>query len=282
MFRLIYLGLLLLTGLTFGGCLSDLRTEIVEKEDMEVQQVEKGRRLLQEMAAAHGWDAYRSFESARVVFRDEWGGGVKQMAAMPWKKNAELMELSYLIGTADSRLTFLEGKQEGEVWGIQHWATYTEEAGGTAQFKQQKKLKFWLPTIQYFMEMPFAIQSAALVQYAGETSVNDTTYDLVFCSWGQTAPQKKIDQYLLWINQETKLLDYAQYSIRDLAGFLKGAMHFEDYRTIGGVQVSFKQTASSMPGDKKYLHRYLLDSCTFNDITNQAIFYPRPDFKLEK
>ncbi len=278
--RCLFWGLLLMC-LGLSGCLSDLRTDMVE-DDMEEEQRDRGRQLLLDMADAHGWDEYAGFESVKVVFRDEWGGGVKQMAAMPWKKNAELMDLSYLVGTTDSRLTFLEGKQEGEVWGIQNWATYTEVEDVEAVFKQQKKLKFWLPTIQYFMEMPFAIQYAELVQYAGEEKLGGQTYDLVFCSWRELTPQKKVDQYLLWINRETKLLDYAQYSIRDLAGFLKGAMHFEDYRTIEGVQVSFKQTASSKPGDKKFLHRYLLESFDFNAITDRNVFYPRTDFKLEK
>ncbi len=258
----------------FTACLVDLRPSLVKDAPSTTEaNVAKGRAILSQSAKAHGIEAYQEKENIEIILRDEWAKGIKS-AAMPWYKNKEQVILQYLIGTNDSRLLFQEGKAKGNTWGIQNWATYTQEANETPIFKQKNKLKFWLPTIQYFMEMPFAIQTAELVTYAGEESLNGQKYDLVFASWGKLEPQRKTDQYLLWINQETHLLDYAQYTIRDMAGFLKGAMKFEDFREIDGVKIAFKQTAGNVPDMKNFLHQYVIEDLKFNVAVEQADFYP--------
>ena len=88
------------------------------------------------------------------------------------------------------------------------WATYKIKPSGDVEFKEDKTLKTLLPTIQYWFEFPFRIIESDIVTYAGEASLNGTDYDLVFTSWGKAEPQKKIDQYLIYINKETHLIDY--------------------------------------------------------------------------
>ncbi len=121
---------------------------------------------------------------------------------MPWPENNTLLELQFLTKTYDSRLLFRNGKKAGSLWGIQNWATYTKQStDAEAQFKSSKKIKFWLPTVQYFSIMP----EAPIALYAGNKALNGKQYDLVLCSWNTHEPQRKIDQYLLWINQENHL-----------------------------------------------------------------------------
>ncbi len=263
---------------TLSACLSDIRTPYLKDKGVSDANIKKGKTLLKEMAAAHGMDAYLSHKNVQIKLRDEWTKGIKRAAAMPWHKNKELVQLQYLVNTYDSRLMFLEGKAKNDIWGLQNWMSYEQKKGEEAVLKKSKKIKFWLPTVQYFMMMPFAIQEAEIVSYAGEEMLNGKKYDLVFASWKTDAPQKNIDQYLLWINQQTKLLEIAQYSIRDMAGFMKGAMTYEDFKEIDGVTIGFKQTATGVPGNlKKYLHRYWVEDFQFDVEAPKNSFYPAPD-----
>jgi len=272
--------LLLGTAMLLSGCLADIRTVDLKNEEFTKANREKGRNLLQAMAEAHGVQAYQQHKSVSAVLRDEWSNGVAKLFAMPWHANNELVQLDYWINTYDSSLQFKEGKAKGTIWGIQNWATYTRQSKtATPVFKKNKAVKFWLPTIQYFIAMPFAIQEATVVSYAGEATVNDKKYDLVAASWETLAPQKNIDQYLLWINRETKLLDYAQYTVRDMFSFITGTMTYEDYRAVDGVWLAFKQTAGGEPGsNEKFMHRYVLETLTFDAITDSTVLYPKPNY----
>lgn len=40
--------------------------------------------------------------------------------------------------------------------------------------------------------------------YGGDKTINGNLCDGVLASWETTKPQRKIDQYLIWIDRETK------------------------------------------------------------------------------
>lgn len=266
----------------FYSCrLYDFRTPLVKNgitPEMEI----RGKTLLKEMGKAHGIDNYKSKINVRFIIRDDWRGFLPRLVAMPWSKTNEQFQFDFLIDTNDSRLTFNENKHKGEVWGIQNWATY-KEVKERLIFKQKNKIKFWLPTVQYFMEMPFAIQDAQIVSYAGEDTYDGQQYDLVFVSWGKASPQKDIDQYLLWINKETKRLDIAQFTVRDKLPSLTGTMHYKDYREVEGALISFEQISVSNLGETdKYFHKYTVEEVSFNVDIPKEKFYPNPSLIFNK
>ena len=61
--------------------------------------------------------------------------------------------------------------------------------------------------------MPFRFPSAGIISYAGETALGEVPYDLVFVSWNSPEPQEDFDQYIVRVNQQTKLVDYLRYTV---------------------------------------------------------------------
>lgn len=267
-----------------SGCLADIRPESI-KEGYGEADVEKGRALLHKAMARHGglgrWKAHRT---AEVTLTDDWRGFLLKTLFLPWPENKVPIKVQYLLGTNDSRGTFLEGSRKGETWGIQNWATYTQRPGEAPVFKKDKAIKFYMPTYQYFFELPFHLPFAGVVIYAGEDELAGQAYDVVFVSWNTDAPQAKIDQYLAYISRKTGLIDYLRYTVRDQFGFLVGNMQFTDYRDVQGIQVPFRQTVvdDDRPDGKKVMHQVLYKSAAFGvDVPDEA-FYPDPDRRAKK
>ena len=230
----------------------------IRPEGMAGTSGSQARQLLQALAQTHGGDQrWRASRAARVQLRDHWPQGLMKLVGSPWKAG-ESLDLTFLTARDMGRLTFRGGERDGLVWGIQHWQTYTETPKGVRAFAPDDTIKFWLPTIQYFVEMPFRIGEADVVRYAGEQRLDDTPYDKVFATWHDPEPQPDVDQYVLWINRGTGRLDYAQYTVRDMGKLIEGCMRFEDFRDIDGFTIPFKMTAGGSPSQPRTMHRFEL------------------------
>lgn len=107
------------------------------------------------------------------------------------------------------------------------------EGGG----KRDDTIEFFLPTYHYFFEFPFRIQSATVVHDVGEARKNGRSYDRVFATWNSLAVNSEVDQYIVWINRESGLIDRIEYTVREFGGAAAGATVFRDYRSVDGVQI---------------------------------------------
>ena len=95
---------------------------------------------------------------------------------------------------------------------------------------------------------------------------------------------EKIDQFIVWINKRTGLIDYLRYTVRDFARFAKGTMQFEDYRDVQGIMVPFKQTVvtNSEPDGDSVLHQLIFEEVKFGVEIPEEVFYPNPALKSSK
>lgn len=257
---------------------ADIRPDSI-KDGYTDADAAKGRALLARAMAAHGglaaWKAHRT---AQVTLTDDWPNFLVRAMFLPWPENKAPITFHYLLGTNDSRGEFLEGSRKGEIWGIQDWVTYTQKPGAKIVFAKDKNITFYLPTYQYFFELPFQLPRAGIVIDAGEDTLAGRTYDVVFISWNTDAPQAGIDQYLAYISRETGLIDYLRYTVRDQFSFIVGNMQFTDYRDVQGIKVPFRQTvvADPRPDGDMVLHQVIYKDVAFGVDVPDAAFYPDP------
>lgn len=234
--------------------LADLRNERVLVADPAAG--ERGRLLLEETARMHGAAAWEGHSTAEVVGVDRW--------ARPgpwWPEQDQRLRLVQLLGTFTSQAHLLDGPARGEIWGLQSWQPYVRSAvDAPPRFPAQPRpvLDFYLPTLHYFNELPFRLRRATTVLDAGTASLGGVDYRLVFASWGDASPHPEADQYVLWINRSTGLIEKAHYTVRaaaelgtvpeeQRAGMRAGAVgtiHFFDYRETQGVLFPFEQVVT--------------------------------------
>jgi len=276
------LSLALAVALVCTACATDIRPESIE-DGISEQAAAEGRAWLDKMAAAHGGvDRFRALGDAEVVLTDTWPGWLTRNAAMPWTVNGERMRVDMRTTTYDARLTFIGGERDGITWGIQNWATYTVPKGGKAVFEEDEDIWFWVPTVAYFVVMPWRIGEATTVAYTGDRTIGGREHAVVFATWGNPEPTDGVDHYIVYIDKETHRLNYAAYTIRDMALASWGAVHYEDFREVQGLQVPFKMTMAGDVEGEDPLHIMQIEKARFETGKPATHYVPDPSIKGSK
>lgn len=252
---------------------SDLRTKISIKQPRK----EYAKELLAEMGKAHGihnWDSISTYSSTfEDVFFGTYGKGSHGFA-----EDSVRFLLKYIPNTYDGSLEFLSGQNLGISWGIQSWKSYVSTPNQKHKFVDDKNIVFWLPTYQYFIEFPMRIQNANAFAYAGETTINGIPCEGIIASWNTTAPQREIDQYLIWVNKKNKRIVKLEYTIREMFNFLKGAAYFNNYKNYDGILLPSSMPVESNLLEEGFLHEMKILSFTKNKFPTKEL---RPNKALK-
>ena len=271
--------------LLLSACaLRDIRPEpLAETSALPADRVEEGRALLAKSLDAHGGlETWKNHRTARITLTDRWPGAITRAAIMPWPENGTTLQQDILLGTENSRLTFVDGDWKGRAWGIQNWATYTVAPGGEPKFGGDKDIWFWLPTVQYFYEAAFRLHEGQYVAHAGTRELHGKTYDLVYITWGSVEPSSEIDQYVAWIEQDTGRLGILQYTVRDFGKRIQGAAHYEDYKQVQGLWVPGRIRIADLEDKDSVLHMMTIESAEYGVDLPSDYFIPSPKTSASK
>ena len=272
-----WLSLLLLAS---AGCsLSDLRSPEIKDDTSSGDQARtRGRQQLDRLSERYGGlDHWRSLRTMEVELTDRWPSLFWRLMASPWPQDPQAFRLMTPLGADDGRLQFVGGDWSGRTWGLQQWVPYEASAdGGGVEFTDSDDIRFWIPTIKYFTEFPFRICEADVVLYAGERTRDDRVHDLVFATWNQAAPQEGVDQYVLWIDRESGLLELLQYTVRDVMGSFIGTMDYADFKTESGIVVPHRMTVVDSPQRADVMHEFTITDVRFGAEYPPGFFYPDP------
>ena len=233
--------------LLLTGCLADLKPpELVEGPQPEREA--NGRALLAAAADAHGGLAtWKAKQSTELIFADHWIGIGTWFN--PWPDASMRGSIRQRPGTFDSRVTFLGGEQDGVTWGIDDGVGFVVSAAGERSASDDSDLLFMLPTTQYFVDLPFRIQEAALVRAAEPQTLDGTPYDVVYATWGSIEKNAEFDQYLLYLDPQTHRIAKAYYTVRAISGFVTGTAHFTDLREVDGLWIPHTMVVTQSPTD---------------------------------
>lgn len=266
--------------------LADLRTNHVLESGLSDSDAQKGRALLDAAWKAQGMDQLRSHQVYAVTVEDHWRGTMGKLSTL-WPDARVQMDIKYAINTFNSQLTFLDGGEKGKIAGLQSWQYYEKLPDAELSFEVETNAnyRFGLAAFQYFFELVDRLKDAPLITYAGEKEALGKTYDLVFVTWDEAEPHKQHDHYRLWIDQLSKRLEVAEYTIRDAPQNIPGSQSFygsiwfQDFRDIDGVQIPFEQFVfvnEPKEDASKYFHKLTVSDFTF-DSFDPEILYPNPD-----
>ena len=221
-----------------SSCLSDIRPKDYRSESLISEESKlKGIALLEKYSKFSGAEKWANVRSYEVDFADDFLG-FKGRFARPYSQKSNRFRLRYNPSKMTGELEFRNGEDIGKIWGYDEGITYTRLNRTAPKIaKKDKSIDFWIPAYQYFIEFPFRIKTAEIIHQLGEKKYGLEMYDLVFVTWKSVKRQRKFDQYLLWINQSTGLIDKLQYTIRDQNGILKGTAIISDYEEYDGLRI---------------------------------------------
>ncbi len=276
------------TAVLMSSCIADMRTALIKDNGIPIDSETKGKSLLATTWDKHGFENLRNHRTYSFQGLDVWKGMMGRMGK-PWPEAKSQLQFKYALGTFDSQVHFKDGKRQGVTAGLQSWQYYETEPGSEVKFKPYNpRIGFGLSAYHYFFEMLDRLKRAPIIAYAGERVFNGQPYDLVFATWEKPSPHMQHDQYILYINRNTLMLDYAVYSLRD--NYLKipgykafyGSVKFSDYREVNGVLIPHRQTVflnQPKKKEKKHIHQLLVSNFQFDSFDIKELY---PDSTLEK
>ena len=217
----------------------DLRTLYLKNKIAE-KDYAKGQALIQEMQAAYGgmdkWLAYQTGSYSQIA---DWYDN--QFGIAGWDALPQAFQMTSTLGTDDSEFTLLNGANAGQTWGVQDWKSYHKKEDGQKEFVHNEKYYHKLTYKNYWFQFPFRISEAPIIAYAGEETINGEAYDLVYATWGSETPNRQYDQYILYLDKETKLVEWLNFTLREKVNFIQITANFTGFKKVNGIMAPFSQ-----------------------------------------
>ena len=260
------LSLIILVGLFIDCKLTDLRPAGYDYPN----NIEKAKHLLEEMGKAHQINKWNDIETYNVIFEDEFYGFLGKRTHGFQEQKMEF-SLNYIPKTFNGQLKILSGKEKGEIWGIQSWNTYCLDEKNNPKAEENKNMKFYIPTYQYFIEFPIRIQEATSFDYLGTKMINEVKAEGIIASWNTVEPQNDLDQYVIWINAINKRIIKIAYTVRDKYRFVSGVAHYQDYKEYNGIILPSTMPVESNLLKNGYLHKMSIKSFTPNKVSSISL-----------
>ncbi len=161
------------------------------------------------------------------------------------------------------------GSEDGTTWGVEDFAPYVLDDAGQPSPVDDGDIRFTLPTVQYFLDLPFRLPEAELVRAVGREEVNGIAYDVVHATWGSIERNRDYDQYLIHVNPETHRIDRVTYTVREVAPFVTGTCHLDVQRLVDGLWVPHRVTVTPTPSDPTDdggMHRMVVETMRYDSL----------------
>jgi hypothetical protein len=265
--------------LAASACLADMRSGVLLERTAPADEA-RGRALLTaaEDALCAGGDCRKRWlaqSAVAVELSDEWYGVAR--AVNPWPVNPIHVRFVFVPGQDDSYATVLDaGDAPGVQYGIHDWNVWRRDPGKAAVYEDNADMQFMLPTLQYFLELPFRINDAAIVDYGGTTQIGDTQYDVVYATWESYPPNPRVDQYMVYINKATGRAELSAYSVRDMGQFIAGAVQYGDYRQIGDFRLPHDLRLIAAADDPSLVHHIKVAAFRAPAELDRSVLIPDP------
>ncbi|MEL6181058.1 MAG: hypothetical protein AAFS10_19025 [Myxococcota bacterium] len=248
------------------GGTADIRPNDLQGQ-ITTQQRQRGSDAFAAMLKAHGGlDTWRQFDKVETRFRDEWTNSLFFQFTPYDDNNAQASLEAWLHHFPYSRIAFLEGDGKGEVW-IAKGQEVQRLKGGHLQVQSAASDTFFTVFVQnpeMMVGVPFRLASADQVAYAGERTWRGQTYETVLLSWGTFEPQESVDQWLLYINRNTGLLELTEFTVRMSGQSQVGTYHYRDFKEVAGMMLPHRMDAYLSKDDDGPVHIYRFDHLHFS------------------
>jgi hypothetical protein len=136
---------LIITHFLFTSCaLKDIRSKSFReggiKDELHKEGVDILKRTISIYDKNKKWNQYGS---AEIIYTDHWDSFFPKLFNSPYPDDIQV-KYDFSLRTFNSKVEFLEGKNKGEIWGIQNWATYFKRPGKKISSENISKLNFTL------------------------------------------------------------------------------------------------------------------------------------------
>ena len=257
--------LILFVGIiSFMGCsVADLSSPSLIENNRAVSSLETfGRQILgqtnKKMNPQGQWNQFNRWE---VRTTDEWYAPFIR-AFTPIQQDKQKVQFNFYLKSNEVTLQYLEGREAGNIWGLQDKNIYMIRKGKRIH-PTSFTTKLYLRTVKNYFLWPFTLRETAFVAYVQEVLSRQNSYYKVYVSSGGIRTSRENDQYVVWVNKDTQLIDFIEFTLRGLWSSYRGVVEYHDYRPVQGMLVPFEVRLGDRIGDKSYTHRFVVEKVNF-------------------
>lgn len=276
----IFSKLLFLVVFALSSCKTvDIRTDYAMESNTS-SNVNKGKTLLKQAYLDMGYDKLEKTTNYEVnsLFKWKFPWSIMPMNALPGNKGKDI-RFRFSTNDFNGQVTYLEGRKKGKTYGLQSWQDYRFKMEKDLKSKKSKRYNWGLATYHYVIEAPMRLLGADIIRFAGEKEFNGKQYNLVYATWGQDAPHKEHDQWLVYINKQTGMIDLTEITINDfflpMPPGMKGAtIQTERKLTSNGSYLpSFVTIQLGEPkSPEKHVYTFELNDYEFDAFPKEELF----------
>jgi len=280
--KTIIVGLFAITAMS--SCkVADLRkgTALHKQNTAQATAQSKGKEILSTYITKNGYDKFTSVNTYKIDAHEEWKGMMGNMGnSWPEKKLGYVMKFIPDVNEFTCRVELTSNKKKGDVWGLKKTTSsvYYKKSGEASKGIKPGMMSFNLANYQWWIEFPYRLSHLQNVTYAGERERNGQKYDLVLATWGDNLKaNKEHDQYLMWFNKTTGMMDLVTFTYRDVPmmspPFMYGTALFKNFNTVNGINIPFSQKFQiNGPGkETKYAHHFVIDKIEFDSFDKSEL-----------
>lgn len=241
---------------------------VIPEEELVVYDTNDVYSLLKSVEIANGGKAlYRSKKNVEYDYYY-----VKPDSLMDISKERYIFKNEVSWASYSTHEVNIPTQLEGEV--VQYydgWKAYSRANYQTVKDKTALVLCKFLRKANYmWFNMMFKLNDPGVIaEYQGQKEQNGTTYDLVHISYESKQTGKAMnDRYVLYINPESHLVDYFNFSL-PFAGVVEPTLFAElTYEEIDGIQVAVHRTMydqNTASGEDSIIVEQSLENVKFNN-----------------
>lgn len=180
------------------------------QKDFTEADYSKGKNIIAQMQAAYGgkttWQAYTV---GRFHQKADWYG---ELALSGWDTLPQHFAMISKLGTNDSELFLINGKNKRQNWGIEKNKTYLLQSNQEKVFADIPIASQKVLLKNFWFQFPFRVDEANHIAFAGEQQLNGQDYDLVSVSWAKNQ-NPIIDHCILYLNRKSHFIDLVHYEL---------------------------------------------------------------------
>lgn len=273
--------------LVASACLQDVRPPEL-RGGIDSARATRGARALEATTnRLGGLDRWRKLGDAEAGLTIRFHSRFWEWVANIWPRLPQSTRFYWVTGRDDVRADLLEAGRVSETWGVQNWVAYSGAPGEPLRFEKNEQVNFLLPTIKFFLSAPFLLSKGEILADAGEENIHGRLYRRIFVTWTGAAPRPDFDQYLIYVNARTGLVDYLHFTVREKNPFAYCTTVLENYREVNGVRFptlikNHFQTAVRAASPDNLSFSIEVDSLRFGRPRTASFYVPNPGLRAAK
>lgn len=233
-----------------NGCgTADLRPPLIVEHGISDAKIVKARRIAAEILAEQDprnrWPQFTRWDVTGV---DQWHtAAFKQLT--PIRDDAQRFELSMDLAGNAAAYTFLDGYKSGDRIGMDQNNIYRIVQGKRYEEGGWRARLYFEPLYRAFL-WPQTLLRMPLLVYGGQAELNGEFYYKIFATEGPGISDPGSNQYVLWVNQVTRRVDFVEYTLRNVLKSYHGTAHYPEYVETESVFIPARLRFSWKPQDR--------------------------------